>query len=388
MLINSPSIVRDGLLLYYDMSNTNKSNKGAPTTNYQTYPEASWNGSSLANVTYNYPGSPADGILSYVPYIPNAIGGMGVLQYVTGSTGYKYWAIRASGLPAGTYTMSYYSRLVSPTASSSLGNSQLWRMDGVDQGVSGDWNPTHTSDWKRWSVTGPITGPSSYLDFFPIHSGSILGGYTLQLCGFQLELGSYATPFVSGTRSNSQSILDLTGNYTLTASNMVYSSDGTFSFNGSGSTSSVITSSFPASTLPTCTIEAVIYPTKGTTVYRSIVQINSNSDDALYLYSNGSQMGFWPQGASSLTAPNDQWSYVAMVHTGTNINYFVNKNTTSSGSGSTDATDFQYIRIGSSSTADSESFGGKIALVRVYNRALANSEITQNYNSLRGRFGL
>ena len=33
-------------------------------------------------------------------------------------------------------------------------------------------------------------------------------------------------------------------------------------------------------------------------------------------------------------------------------------------------------------------FSGRIAIVRLYNRALSANEILQNYNALRGRFGL
>jgi hypothetical protein len=33
-------------------------------------------------------------------------------------------------------------------------------------------------------------------------------------------------------------------------------------------------------------------------------------------------------------------------------------------------------------------FNGKVPMVRVYNRALTASEIQQNFNALRGRFGI
>jgi hypothetical protein len=37
---------------------------------------------------------------------------------------------------------------------------------------------------------------------------------------------------------------------------------------------------------------------------------------------------------------------------------------------------------------DASLFNGDIAVVRVYNRALTSTEISQNFNALRGRFGI
>jgi len=44
-------------------------------------------------------------------------------------------------------------------------------------------------------------------------------------------------------------------------------------------------------------------------------------------------------------------------------------------------------RIGSNSNG-ANPFTGKIPLTQIYNRALSSTEITQNYNALKGRFGL
>mgnify|MGYP000279734502 CR=1 FL=1 len=55
-LAHNPSIATNGLIMYYDMNNTQKSWKGSPTTNLITYPQADWNGSSFA-LTYDYKGN-------------------------------------------------------------------------------------------------------------------------------------------------------------------------------------------------------------------------------------------------------------------------------------------------------------------------------------------
>lgn len=47
-----------------------------------------------------------------------------------------------------------------------------------------------------------------------------------------------------------------------------------------------------------------------------------------------------------------------------------------------------YIGIGSKNTVGTNSFSGKISLTRLYNRALTALEIRQNFEALRGRYGV
>jgi hypothetical protein len=46
------------------------------------------------------------------------------------------------------------------------------------------------------------------------------------------------------------------------------------------------------------------------------------------------------------------------------------------------------FRVGAQVQGSSRYFNGKIANVKIYNRALSSSEVTQNYNALKSRFGL
>ncbi len=54
----------------------------------------------------------------------------------------------------------------------------------------------------------------------------------------------------------------------------------------------------------------------------------------------------------------------------------------------TDITNSQSLRIGSLSDSSSQNLNGKIGLVRTYNRALSDSEVLQNFNATKSRFGL
>ena len=139
---SGPEILDNGLVTHIDDNNTTKSWRGAPTTNYIPFPEASYNGSSFVNFGYNYANLGAT--YTYGAGVSNPVNAPGVLQYFTGTTGYKYFSIDSTSLPAtGTYTFSYYARITS-AGNNNVGNSHLWRANGSDRGVTGDCNPTFT----------------------------------------------------------------------------------------------------------------------------------------------------------------------------------------------------------------------------------------------------
>ena len=389
-LNHSPRIVTDGLVFAYDMANSQKSFKGKPTTNYIPYPYASHNGTSIV-VGYNYPNNNAS--YTYVTGVTNPVNAPGVFQYYTGNTDYKYFSIDTTTIPTtGTYTFSYYARIVAgPSSSTNLSNSQLWR-DNVlgDQAVSGDWNPTFTTEWRRYSTTGPVQA-GSVLQYFPIHSGAVTGGYTIQYCGFQMEMGAFSTPFVVGTRSNTQALIDLIGNNTITANSLTYSSDGTFSI---APADSITLPPFGAST-NTYTVSFWVKRNGGTGVF---LYVGSGSVSAgCYFESYGAtDISNWYFGPNS--PQNAPWGNVLSSAAYTNVTAVVNTN---------DKTISKYINgvlIGSQTLTNaitapgptgtykvnsgSQTWSGFIPYVKFYNRALSPAEVKQNFNALRGRYGI
>ena len=116
-------------------------------------------------------------------------------------------------------------------------------------------------------------------------------------------------------------------------------------------------------------------------------------------YSNGGYF-FWanPSGAySSYMASYDLASWTSFG-TGVWINYCVTKNDSGNviwygngqqlGTGTVNAaSSIGFWSIGSYFNGG-YSFNGNISNVQVYNRALSSDEVLQNYNALKGRFGL
>lgn len=393
----APQIVTNGLVFYYDMNNVQKSWKGEPTVNYVPNPYASHNGSSIV-LGYNYANNGAT--YTYRTNVDNPINSPGVLEYYTGNTDYKYFSIDTSTVPTtGTYTFSYYARIANGATSSSFSNAQLWRANGSDRAVTGDWNPTITTAWKRFSTSGPIEA-NTILQYFPMHSGALTGGITVHYCGFQCELKSQSTPFVAGTRSSTQAIVDPIGSNTITASSLTYNSDGTFGFNGSSNYIAITNSSSlrPSTEL---TIECVIRPTSTPASWSQLIGYGQAD------YTNGNYLLFLETASTvcralarvnnteyrcntNYTAPVNSYTFVTFtMKTGDAIRSYFNG--VADVTASLPAGTFTYNGTTSAYQIGSPGgswFPGQIPMMKIYNRALTATEVQQNFNAHRMRYGL
>jgi len=198
---------------------------------------------------YSYQGS-TGASFSAVAGIDNPINAPTVLQYNTGTSGYQYFALTKTGLASGTYTVSYYARLASG-GPSALNNAQLWRDNASDRTPDGDWNPTIYTYWRRFRATALVT--SGTFHFFPIHSGSLTGGFTVYFTGFQLESGNEPTSFSPITVSTANTITsggglrDISGNnynINLTSSAILFDGGGYyFNANAQGAITTPIANS-------------------------------------------------------------------------------------------------------------------------------------------------
>ena len=402
-LLHSPSIVTNGLVFAYDMANTKKSWKGAPVTNYMPYPYASYNAGAFV-LGYNYANLGAT--YTYVTGVDNPVNAPGVMEYYTGTSGYKYFSVDSTTLPTtGTYTFSYYARIKSAGDTSMRPiDSQLWRANGSDRSVTGDWNPTFTTEWKRYATTGPAEA-STILQYFPVHSGNIIGGYTIQYCGFQLELGSVATPFVSGTRSSTNNITDLTGRSTVTTGALTYNSDNTFNFDytGPGYVSVPLSTSFNKTE---GTINIWVYPTRyngGNGYFVNREDSTPNAVDWLWI-GPYSDTFYFRIGDGSSCCSNDlafgSFSTVVPLNTWTNMCFTWKSNGTSViYKNGVQYTSRAISTIPATNPATNGRFGlghanadayynGKMPVAQIYNRQLTSEEILSNFNAMRGRYGI
>jgi hypothetical protein len=130
--------------------------------------------------------------------------------------------------------------------------------------------------------------------------------------------------------------------------------------------------------------------------YRNIISIPTPNYSLVLLNDNSPNLGFWTNdglGGQSLSTPTistNTWYNVVFVREGNSITggykaylngvLYGNANT---GTWSTTAN----LSVGGRTDA-TQFLNGNISQVSIYNRALTATEITQNYNALKSRFGI
>jgi hypothetical protein len=140
------------------------------------------------------------------------------------------------------------------------------------------------------------------------------------------------------------------------------------------------------------TISAWFNANNGNSGYNGIIA--KQNAWALFVADNILNTFDWGNGAersTGITVGNSTWNYAAMTFTETvgtpsnNAIIYLNGNpvltTTVRHSNHT-----VQVQIGEANF--SQIFGGNIAQASVYNRALSTAEIQQNFNALRGRYGI
>jgi hypothetical protein len=356
--------VYSGSIFYYDTYNV-KSYVGEPTTNLALFDAASWFSTDTpANVTQS--------IDTSVTY-----NGRSSLR-ITANTG--YWNIYRNGTV-------YYTQTSNTTFTLSW---KMKRADGAAPVIGGYIYTVAISTYPSVTVSSIDNGwYQCYCSYSSTNSTLSLTGFNSTQLGvfyiadWQVETATHYTPYIFGTRSVTQGLLDLTRRNTIDLTDMSYTSTASLTFDG---VNDYINTNVPAQTLTNGTVEAWVYDTKNNSGYRAIVQFNVNTDDALYIYPSN-VLGFWPCSSTSLTVPSNQWVYVAAAYNGSQLLYCVNGVFQTVTQTCADFTDLQYVKIGGHGTADGERWQGNITEVKVYNRALSSDEILKNYNRSKARYG-
>jgi hypothetical protein len=384
-----PEISTNGLVFAYDMGNTNKSWKGAPTTNLAT--AEFFNGNANFTVNQNVTDTMPDG----------SIGTARELNAQTVVDANRTVSIGSYSLTAGsTYTLSFYVKNISCTGFN--GNLYSPTLGGSIAGIT---YPTINSTGIWYRVTSTFTVPTG--SGTPVTVSPQVfrdGGFGLfRMCWLQLEERSFATPYVQNTRSSTQTILDLTNISTVTVNGLNYTSNNYATINGTSSYIA-ITNSVNLRPSSELTIEYIIKgPNEAS--WRPILGYG-NGD-----YGNGNYL-VWTEGGSlnSLCRINNggtvteyrqypgitisSTTYQQMTFTmrvGQSIRSYTNGVDTNTPTSLPAGGSFHYP--GTTSPYQIGGLGSAwlvadVPFVRLYNRALTAAEIQQNFNALRGRFGI
>ena len=132
--------------------------------------------------------------------------------------------------------------------------------------------------------------------------------------------------------------------------------------------------------------------------YQNIISIKSPNYMLMLLDGNSTNMGFWTQdglGGGSLnmnSITTNTWFNAVFVREGNSITngYKTYLNGVFKGQANTGTwSSSDVVWLGGRDPLNiNQQYDGKISNVKIYNRTLSSTEITQNYNALKGRFDL
>jgi len=383
-IFSGPEIPNNGLVFHYDMGNTVKSWKGEPTTNVVT--NANMTGGwvlsnfsgSAATITYET----EDGI----PHlkITNVVLGTGSPDYprITDTTftqtitdGFSV-SFEAKGTPGEVIRLALYS----------TGSTKI------------TLTATLTQSWQRYTFDNRSTGFTLNQPY--IRFDTTIAGSVRYIRKIQVEQKVFATPFVVGTRSNTQAIADLTNNKVITADSLTYNSDGSFNYNGSANIAS-LTSSVTITT--NYTAEAwikrnVIGASHGimSDLQYSWWLFYINNANKLSMYHARNQPTFVINSLSGTTNIGTNWTHVVSVFDSLQgLKLYVdgnldatNSNTTIFDLGAGRGPQFIGVMRQDAAGVNSNYFNGRIDQLKIYNRALSAAEVQQNFEATRGRNGI
>jgi len=355
-----PNIVKEGLILMLDAANP-KSFKGITTTNLVPDP---LNMSSANWQTGNAP--------SQIVVTGNQIDPFGTnnaIRFTVASDGGLYPHIKTSlvGVISGTtasHTISIYAKSISGSTNFDIVCFRLNPWAGAFSKRC-----TLTTEWQRFEVTGVPLDTSDHRVYFMGQNvgSSIATDYLLAYP--QVEQQSYATPFVNGSRIGT--FYDLSGNdnHHVLEGSPLYQNNSLV-LNGANGFSKYSAMS-------------------GATANNTVVLFYSTSDTQ-ELWVIGNYTGYTYLSASS----GNNYYHGAC---GSPTNYVDTKlvlNPTEYRNNKYHMWEAKNVDFTTWSVYQWFLYGGEwnmignIALVAIYNRALSAQESEQNFNALKGRFGL
>ena len=413
----SPYIDNTGLVFAYDLANVNRSYLGQPTTNnfggsFRNFtgtsysPDGEWVSSEPTRFTKNY----------YADF-PTPIGPGATLIEESGTAGFHHLSRYGGGGEDGLQSLSCY---IHPLASGitdfcigMLGdgsNNIQFNLDtrAITYGGGISNRNAFIRDvpgWPGWLRVGAniegrgggwvgCIGYSSYTSY----TGTA-GGKKAYITGIQYEYTSQPTSFTTGTRSVTQGLRDLTGKSTIDLTNVSFDSNAQMTFDGTDDYAGI--SGFTQPTNPNnFSVEAVVKLSShnsGTNI-GSVIVNNYSSLRGWIFFLNGpsSFLGLRHHNESNPGGYNvvygtginlNQWYHIAATDDGVTVRLYINGVQVTSGSSGPSVNYAGQPIIGQFGGGNAVT-NGSIPYVRIFNRALSASEIQQNFNAIKGRYGL
>jgi hypothetical protein len=257
----------------------------------------------------------------------------------------------------------------------------------------GNTNFTMTGDWQRVSMT--VTATTSANGNFPYFAGEGLTvGSDFYITDTQTELKSNATPYVSGARSSTASLIDLKRTTNIDVSNVSFDSTGQPTWDGTDD--EINTGITTQLTDFSC---VVIFKNNNSASWGRLVdkQYTTGFFISSYYASYGS--GYVGGGVIEPSSPHGQalqydtskYNYFVLTRSGSTHTVYLNGSTNklqkTNGSSATLSSSEMAIGAWNGSTS-SQRHTGEIPVVKLYNKELTAAEVQQDFESYKNRFDI
>ena len=259
---------------------------------------------------------------------------------------------------------------------------------------------TDIDGWQTASYT--ITTPANtdrVLWFMQDGDDYTTYNHTFELKGVQVEQKSHFTPFTSGTRSNTQALLDLSKRSVMTVANASFDSNAMLNFDGTNDYIQLTSFTQPTNYI---TCEAWINPqdavTPGT-IRGGVISSTNSMYLGLFDSYDGTTFGsHWAVQTSTGarpyningSIPRNQYTHIVGTYNGSVSRMYINgvEIWNASLTGTIPSATYYIGTYGGTIVDDTHNFNGYIPVAKIYNRALTAEEVYQNYNASKRRFGL
>jgi hypothetical protein len=119
---------------------------------------------------------------------------------------------------------------------------------------------------------------------------------------------------------------------------------------------------------------------------------NGNTSGTKIVFNDVQNLSILRLGITTNSYNDNNWHYVVLTRTSTTTDLYIDNtlsvSKTSAAVNMATASKLFIGVAGNNQTVAGNSFNGQIAQVQIYNRALSQAEITQNFQATRGRFGI
>jgi len=383
----NPNIITDGLAFMYDTGD-GKSYKGQPTTNLNTFTlsDSGTDGSGQSSI-----GTRTVITNNHVRIVDTASNTRQthVITGLTASTTYTVSIMykKLVGTPTfrfqiQDYSGSSYLRTIKFTNTSEIGieDKEGWQLASWTFTLGSDANAV-----RIWYQDG-----ADYTTYT----------HSFELQNPQLEAKSHATPYVDGTRSATQGLIDRTGTSTINISNASFDSNAQVTLDG---TNDYIDLGSDVSISPDNQGWTTEYwfntNSAGTLQHFNSAENDEFNANWLAIYNSklavwNRSPGYWKYG-DTIIQSNTWYQAVFICDSGgTNMRFYINgkaeggTHVGNSWNATYSSLDVRYIGKYEYNGGHSRYFNGEIEAVKIYDRALTSAEVLQNFNATKDRFGL